>query len=217
VTDEDLLIMHTRRIHLLIADRSLLDYHHEHPTPTGKPGEFEFTFTPKLPGPYRVFADVVPAEMSVQEFVIADLPADSPAEPLTDRADKFADDVGGLRFALSLDTRGQPLRAGEVVGGKLTVTDAGGKPFTQLQPVMGAFAHLVGFCEDGRTVLHLHPLGLEPKEPSTRGGPTLDFRFYPSVAGFVRFYAQVNVGGEMRFARFGVNVLPPRDAPAAPR
>jgi hypothetical protein len=207
--------MHTRRLHLLIVDRSLMDYHHEHPTPTGRPGEFAFTFTPRKPGPYRVWADVVPAETSMQEFVVADLPSDEPGEPLADRADRFADDVAGLHFQLELGSPGQPVRAGEIVRGRLTVTDAAGKPFTQLRPVMGAFAHLVGFCADGKTVLHLHPLGLEPKDDSTRGGPTLDFRLYPPVAGFVRLYAQVNVGGEMRFARFGVNVQPARGEPAS--
>ena len=44
---DDLLVMHTERIHLLIVDRSLLDYHHEHPVATDTPGEYAFTFTPR--------------------------------------------------------------------------------------------------------------------------------------------------------------------------
>jgi hypothetical protein len=48
----DLREVHTQRIHLLIVDKSLSDYHHEHPNQTGKPGQYDFSFTPQKPGPY---------------------------------------------------------------------------------------------------------------------------------------------------------------------
>ena len=67
VTRRDLLVMHTEKIHLLIVDSSLTDYHHEHPRPADRPGEYTFSFTPRKPGPYRIFADVVPTEASQQE------------------------------------------------------------------------------------------------------------------------------------------------------
>jgi hypothetical protein len=204
----DLVVMHTQRIHLLIVDRSLLDYHHEHPVPTDTPGEYAFTFTPRRPGPYRVFADVVPVESAVQEFVVTDIPAAGEGDPLADRETKLTDVVDGLRYELTLDTKGRPLRAGEEVLGRVTVTDAEGKPFKGLEPVMGAFAHLVGFVEDYRTVVHLHPLGVEPTLPTHRGGPTILFRYFPPMPGFVRFYCQVSVGGAAKFARFGVTVGP---------
>ena len=57
----DLIEVHTQKIHLLINDASLTDYHHEHPKPTDMPGEYAFAFTPSNPGPYRIWADVVPA------------------------------------------------------------------------------------------------------------------------------------------------------------
>jgi len=202
----DLFVMHTQRIHLLIVDRSLLDYHHEHPVATETPGEYVFTFTPRRPGPYRVWADVVPHESAVQEFVVADIPSQDQGEPLTDRETKLTDVVDGLRFELTLDTKGRPVRVGEEVLGRVTVTDAEGKPFKGLEPVMGAFAHLVGFVEDYQTVVHLHPLGNEPTLPTHRGGPTILFRYYPPESGFVRFYCQVSVGGKATFARFGLTV-----------
>jgi len=206
--EEDLLVMHTQRIHLLIVERSLGDYHHVHPTPTQTPGEFLFKFTPRRNGPYRAWADVVPAESVVQEYVVADIPSDSRDEALSDRETKLVDVVDGLRYELSLGNKVSPLRLGETVNGRLTVTRPDGQPFTQLEPIMGAYAHLVGFADDYRTIVHLHPMGAEPKRPDERGGPTLDFKFYPPVAGFVRFYSQVSVGGESRFARFGVSVNP---------
>jgi hypothetical protein len=202
----DLLVMHTQRIHLLIIDRSLLDYHHEHPTATETTGEYDFTFTPRRPGPYRVFADVVPAESAVQEFVIGSIPGEGAGDLLADRETKLSDVVDGLRFHLTLDTKGRPLRAGEEALGRVTVTDRDGKPFNGLEPVMGAFAHLVGFVDDDRTVVHLHPLGIEPTLPTHRGGPTIIFRYYPPKPGFVRFFCQVNVAGAAKFPRFGLTV-----------
>ena len=213
--EEDLLVMHTERIHLLIVDPSLDDYHHVHPTPTQTPGEYAFNFQPRQKGPYRAWADVVPAESVVQEYVVADMPSDVQGETLGEREAKLVNVVDGLRYELSFDNKSGPLRVGETVRGRLTVSRTNGQPFTQLEPIMGAYAHLVGFAEDYRTVVHLHPTGAEPKRPADRGGPTLEFKFYPPVAGFVRFYAQVSVGGVSRFARFGVTVA--RADAAAPQ
>lgn len=223
VPPRDLLVMHTERVHLLIVDPSLGDYHHEHPTPTETPGEYKFAFTPRRPGPYRVFADVVPAETGVQEYVVADVPAAAdarPGVPVGDRADRFSAVEGGLRYELSLGAGplgggGRVVRANEVVEGELRVAGPDGKPFATLEPVMGAYAHLVGFGEDRRTVVHIHPLGPEPTRPGDRGGPTLRFNLYAPTPGFYRLYAQVRVGGADRFVPFGLTVQPARPDAAA--
>lgn len=73
---------------------------------------------------------------------------------------------------------------------------------------MAAFAHLVGFYEDGRTVVHLHPAGGEITDAAQRGGPSLDFRFYPPKAGFLRLYVQIQLDGRAVFAPFNLNVEP---------
>ena len=88
----------------------------------------------------------------------------------------------------------------------MRVTHADGRPFTGLEPVMGAFGHLVGFKDDRKTVLHSHPLGLEPSSAEARGGPDLDFYIYSAEPGFVRLFAQVQIGGVARFADFGLLV-----------
>jgi hypothetical protein len=212
VTRSDLLVMHTERIHLLIVDRSLSDYHHEHPVPTDRPGEYAFSFTPQKPGPYRVFADVVPDWTSVQEYVIADLSAGAEGEG-GDAIEEWARDVavvGGLKYQLTFDTPGGASpRAGEAVVGRVRVTGPDGKPFAQLEPLMGAYAHIVGFSADHKTVVHIHPSGAEPADAASRGGPELPFKFYAPVAGYMRLYVQVCVGGKWQFAPFGVKVGPP--------
>jgi len=202
----DLLVMHTQRIHLLIVDQTLADYHHEHPTATDTPGEYIFTFSPSKPGAYRIFADVVPAASCIQEYVVADLKSDSAGGQIDDRATELKTTLDEMQFKLSFDPKALPLRAGEPVLGELTVTAADGKPYRGLEPVMGAFGHFVGFNEDHATVVHVHPAGVEPTDPKQRGGPTLPFFLYAPKPGYMRFYAQVRVEGVDRFVPFGLNI-----------
>jgi hypothetical protein len=89
--------------------------------------------------------------------------------------------------------------------GNVTITKDG-KPFTQLEPVMAAFAHIVGFSEDRKTVVHIHPMGIEPTKESDRDGPTLQFHIEPNKAGFTKMFVQVRVNGKDVFAPFGVMV-----------
>jgi len=208
VTHDDLLVVHTQKIHLLIVDRSLADYHHVHPTPTTMPGEYAFTFTPRRPGPYRIWADVVPGWSSMQEYLITDIGSEVASDSIEHRETSLRATVDGLTYSLTLNANDGPLRVGKAVIGRIAVTGPDGKPFEGLEPIMGAFAHIVGFNEDYKTVVHIHPMGNEPLRPTDRGGPVLMFRYYPPAPGFTRLYCQVNIGGESKFAPFGINVLP---------
>lgn len=213
VRDGDLLVAHTQRIHLLVIDPTLEDYHHEHPTATAVPGEYEFAFTPRESSSYRVFADVVPAATGIQEYIMADLPGGNPVPgqsvaPLH-RANRLDAEAGGLRFQLAAgEVGGATLHAGQAQALRVTVTGNDEQPVHRLEPVMNAFAHLVGFYEDGRTVVHLHPAGLDVEDLSVRGGPSLEFRFYPPKPGFLRLFCQVSVDGAMIYAPFVVQVAP---------
>ena len=73
---------------------------------------------------------------------------------------------------------------------------------------MAAFAHLVGFYDDGHTVVHFHPSGNEVTDPAQRGGPTLLCRFYPPKPGLLHLFCQVQVGGHSIYAPFNVIVVP---------
>jgi hypothetical protein len=213
---DDLVEMHTKKIHLMINDTSLSDYHHEHPTPTGRPGEYVFKMTPNNPGPYRIWADVVLGASSIQEYVIGDIPADTKAAPLSDRETVYTAIVNGRKYDVVFYTNGRSIRAGEVVAGTITVTGSDGKPFTKLEPIMGTYAHIVGFCEDGKTVIHVHPYGQEPTKAEDRGGPAFGFKLYVPTPGFIRLYGQVQIDGQSQFAPFGLTVVPPVPPPAEP-
>src|SRR5262249_5972553 len=116
--------------------------------------------------------------------------------------------VDDLTYTLTFNR--EHLVRGEPFTGKLHIANtADGKPFTKLEPVMAVFAHFVGFHEDHETVIHIHPQGPDPVPPEQRGGPDLEFQFIPTKAGFVQFYAQVQIGGVSKFAPFRLNFEEP--------
>jgi len=73
---------------------------------------------------------------------------------------------------------------------------------------MAAYAHIVGFSEDLKSVIHVHPMGIEPAKDTDRGGPELDFHLEPSSPGFVKLFAQVKLNGKELFIPFGINIEP---------
>jgi len=205
VTLDDLSEVHTRKIHLLIIDGSFTDYHHEHPVPTEQPGHYDFAFTPRKPGSYLVWADVQPNFTGIQEYAMTVIPAATQEESLKITKDVLETTVEGLHYTIQFQN---PVKAGEVAMGTLRVTQSDGSGFTQLEPVMGTFAHLVGFHENHITVLHIHPEITQTPAPGDHGGPDLHFRLFAPMPGFFRLFAQVQRDGVQQFAPFAVNVAP---------
>ena len=195
--------VHTQKFHLLVVDETLTDYQHLHPQPTANAGEYVASFTPKLPNRYWVWADVTPVGMQ-QQYIRTEL---TPAIKGVSQAIKptlsNTASVNGLNFKLSFDALPQ---AGSMSMAMLAITDAKGQPFNQLQPVMGAFAHMVGFTADGQSVLHVHPQGEEPTSDAQRGGPTLSFHLEPEKSGFTKLFAQFRISNTDVFVPFGINI-----------
>jgi Heavy metal binding domain len=202
---KDLREVHTQKIHLLIVDPSLADYHHEHPVATDVPGEYAFTFTPRVAGAYRAFADLQPLLTGLQEYARADLLAPTVSRAAVQKSYPRSGDASGLHYELWLET--DPLKAGEPAMARVRVTRAG-RPFTGLEPVMAAFAHLVGFHERGEVVLHMHPIEAQALTAEARGGPELRFQIFAETPGYYRLFLQTQVNGEAQFVPFGVDVLP---------
>jgi hypothetical protein len=210
---DDLEEAHTRKIHLLISDMSQTDYHHEHPEPVAD-GEYAFSFTPELPGTYRVWADLKPALTHIQQFSIADIASNTPLDgrPASDEeSENRSAEVDGYKFDLRFEKAS--IQEKDTVAGTLRVTDAEGNPVTKLEVVMGAFGHFVGFRDDFSTVLHIHPVGPALIAPDALGGPDLPFYFRSNRPGLVRFFAQVKIAGKDLFPRFVINVEPVQRLP----
>ena len=211
ISPPDLIESHTRKIHLLIADESMTDYHHEHPQPTKVPGEYTFSFTPRKPGAYRVWADIRPYPLGLQQYALTDIPATTIGESAAPNSTNLKTNIAGLNYELILPARG--IEAGRSATARLRIADTNGNSVTNLEPLMAAFAHLVGFHEDRRTILHLHPNGAPVLDPNARGGPELEFQIFSLKSGYVRLFAQVQIAGESRFAAFTIGIKPAGSIP----
>lgn len=192
-------IVHTQRVHALVIDSSLTDYSHAHAVPGTEAGVWTFTFTPKHNRPYRLFLDTTRA--GAQSYTIVDLNSTASMAAVEEKLSNIAT-FGGVTAQLKFDG---PLKAGIAQMGEISFT-RNGAPFAGLEPVMGAFGHIVGFSADRQSVAHVHPMGEEPTAASQRGGPAVTFHLEPSKVGFLRIYAQIRVGGQDVFLPFGVTV-----------
>lgn len=202
--------LHGAPLRLLLVDQTLTDFHLLTPSASaGGAGSLTASFVPRLAGPYRLWAEAAPYETAIPEYPHADLGGEFRGADRSrhDFPEALEATAGGLRFQISFHGgNGGPPRARKVGVMRLQVTDASGEPFKQLEPVMNAFAHITGFCEDGLTVMRLHPTGGEILRDDVRGGPAFSFKIYPPQPGFVRFFCQVKVDGKVLTAPFGVFV-----------
>ncbi|MBX9703184.1 MAG: hypothetical protein K2X39_03430, partial [Silvanigrellaceae bacterium] len=57
-----------------------------------------------------------------------------------------------------------------------------------------------------KSIVHIHPMGTEPSNPTERGGPDLQFHLQPEKPGFIKLFVQVKVKGKEIFAPFEVQV-----------
>lgn len=202
VMEDDLKTTHTRKIHVLTIDPQLQDYAHGHPAATIEtPGEYAFLLKPHTDCTYRAWVDLTPAN-GPQQYAVTDIPGkrDCGASPINKFVNTAVDN-GGYRFALSMDG---PLAKGKMAMLKIAVADKDGQPVEELEPIMGAYAHLVGFYDDYKTLAHLHPTGEEPASQDDRGGPELTFHFMPERRGYMRLFAQFVINGQGIAAPFGV-------------
>jgi hypothetical protein len=194
---------HTRRLHAMVIDSSLEDYHHEHPITSGRPGDFTFVFTPRKTGDYLLWLDVTPLATGRNETPETTLVGAIPSLASGARVTQMESAADGWRFQLRLDRK--KVTAGLPVSARLRVTDGQGRPCFVLEPVMGAFAHVVGFMDDRHTMIHVHSHG-EPPHELARSGPEVPFRFVAPKAGFLKLFIQTQVNGTIKLAKFGFPV-----------
>lgn len=195
-----LAVTHTKKLHLLLVDSSLEDYHHIHPVPMGETGEWVFKFKPNKPGVYRAFAEIVP--IRTRQHVVAPTEITVPGEPeLPAKHYPMVAEIEDYRFSLDLNFK--DARAYRDNNFTLTVTRKDGKPLI-LETIMGTFAHLVAFDEKREGYSHMHPLSIgKEKDPHA---PALAFIFNTKQTGFYRIWAQVQLEGREIFAPFDLSV-----------
>lgn len=200
----DLVVMHTRPLHLMLVDPTLQDYQHLHPEPGPNPGEWVFVHTPRLAGDYRVFADFTPTATGRGLYASADftVPGEVPVNPVIRDWNAERD---GFRFSLAPST--EPVRAGRVTDLTFTVTRSDGGT-VQMQRVMDAYAHLVAFDRERSGFAHLHPNEADLTHAPDPTRPVLTFKITIPQTGLFVIWAQVNLTGGEQFVPFWFEVAP---------
>lgn len=193
-------VVHTEPVHLLIIEPGLKDYHHEHPRQKAK-GMYSFSFTPNTSCGYRIWADVQLKD-SHQYYYPVNIKGKEACDIPIEKTVNLEVSSQGYDFKLDLES---DLTVGSAVLATLTISKDN-QPVNFLEPVMGAFAHMVGFYEDYESIAHIHPMGKEPTEDSERGGPSLSFHINPEKVGYLKLFAQVQIDGKQVFAPFGLMI-----------
>jgi hypothetical protein len=200
----DLKEAHTQKIHVLIFDQSLTDYQHVHPKSTKEPGVYQFDWTPKNDGVYRLWVDVVPLETGQEEYIRTHLTTVGKTSKTVDKIVSLNQKIQDNWYTLSFDS--DTLKKGQAAMGTIKIVDTQGHDFKALEPIMGAYAHIVAINEDFETIAHVHPMGEEPSKESDRGGTTLSFHFEPKKAGYYKIWLQVRIDGKDVYVPFGSDV-----------
>lgn len=211
IAPHELAITHTEKMHVMVIDESLQDYHHLHPTPVGLDGEYTFQFEPEFGGEYQVFTEIVPIRTRRQVIGTGRIEVEGVAPVLSfERVTEW--EAYGLHFSLE----GVPdrLKTGRDYELTLRVEDQVSGLSAELQEIMGARGHMVAFDGERKGFAHMHPIqsiaiaqaSLSPVPPSIEKTQDLSFLFNVPNAGWYRLFAQVKVSGEEVFGRFDLFV-----------
>lgn len=204
VSYEEIAISHTERVHAMIVDPSLEDYHHVHPSRGNVPGSYTFTVTPHRAGEYSVYLDFIPLVTARRTLAVARFAVPGDPSPLLLTRPRVTDTEAGLTVQLV-----SPLKAfetGTEIPFRLEISSPDAAPLC-FDPIMDSYAHLVAFAPDRNGFAHFHPRNPIIGEQDPRA-PELDFIFRVDDPGDYRVWAQFSVNGQERFVPFDVHVHP---------
>ena len=175
-------VEHTKRLHLVVVRRDMIDFQHVHPTQVAD-GSWATPLTLHEAGSYRVFADF---STSGRPYVLADdLLADGIVAWQALPVPAGATEADGFEIRLTEGTA----RAGEESQLEFAVT-RNGRP-VQLQNYLGAKGHLVALRQGDLAYLHVHP-----------DTESLKFMATFPTAGSYRLFLQFKVDGRVHTAAF---------------
>lgn len=148
----DLPLDHERPMHLILVSADLQQFQHIHPEVTPD-GAYQVTTSLPAAGTYLLYDEFERDGHTVldqRELAIGG--AATPTGPATLTPDWGPRTVAGYTVALSGPAA---VKAGEAATFTFTVTQSG-QPVTNLQPYLGAAAHVAIVSADGRSFVHTH-------------------------------------------------------------
>ncbi|WP_433659264.1 hypothetical protein ACQPW1_43415 [Nocardia sp. CA-128927] len=185
---------HNKKLHLIVVRSDTTQYRHVHPTMDAA-GTWSIDWTWAQPGTYRVFTDFMPETAGNEPgglVLSRTINATGTVEPQPLPPPARTATVDGYQVAATgdLGTAGSEPR--------FTIT-RGGSPVTDLEPYLGAYAHLVALRANDLAYLHVHPEGEVGRTPA---GPEVAFHAQAPSAGAYRLYLDFSHGGAVHTAEF---------------
>ena len=188
-------IVHERPMHLFIVGAGLDYFAHEHPSQQ-RDGVFMLDVRLPRPGPYMVIAEFLPeggTPHTFQQMFTTGEAFSRPASPAIDVAPKTVD---GVRVSLDASM----VKAGDTKALSFRIEDAvSGAPVTDLEPYLGASAHLLIVPADLTEAIHGHPT-------QAGQGPTLAVAPLIPRPGSYKLWIQFQRGGRVATASFVIHV-----------
>jgi hypothetical protein len=189
-----LAVVHERPLHLFVIGERLDFFTHEHPVQQPD-GVFMVDVALPRQGAYMAIAEFLPqgatAQMFQQAFTTGE-PFGRPAAPEVDLAPKIAD---GMRITVDVSKA----RSGQASALTFRVDEAvSHAPVTDLEPYLGAGAHLLIVPVDLTEAIHGHPEQV--------GGPALAFAPILPRPGRYKLWLQVQRRGAVSTVAFVLDV-----------
>jgi hypothetical protein len=188
-------IVHERPMHLFIVGDGLDYFAHEHPAPQ-RDGVFMLDVRLPKPGPYMAIAEFLPDGGTPQTFQQQFTTGEAfgrPANPAIDVAPKIID---GMRVSLDASL----VKAGDTKTLAFRIEDAAsGAPVSDLEPYLGAAAHLLVVPVDLTEALHGHPT-------EDVRGPAISFAPLLPRTGRYKAWMQFQRAGRVFTAAFVIEV-----------
>ena len=178
----DVVISHEQPMHLIVVRDDLAGFQHVHPQPTGNPGELAYDLTLPAAGRYYLAAEFTRAngqDIVKRDEIVATGATSAAATIAENRSPKTS---GGVRVAFGGATT---LTAGRETRLTFRAEDpATGAPLRNLQPYLGAPAHVVVLSADGQRFAHVHGEAVGAAATAVpAGGKADDGHGHSDVAG----------------------------------
>ena len=168
-------------MHLIVVSRDLQQFQHVHPLPTGAPGEFAVDVVFPAAGSYLLYDEFTRAngqDIVQRDELVVGTASSGGASLAVDDAPKVRD-----RVRVALQGAGS-VKAGASTRLTFRLDDAmTGAGIQDLQPYLGAPAHVVILSEDAQTFAHTH--GEQVGSPSGQmhhGGAATASGYGPEIA-----------------------------------